>query len=100
MKNALDWDYWRGQHSIAMACPREGHESAMVKMLTGWLEYQSAHAERFESGVGDDYVLGPEWEAIGKALRGLLNGETGRLDCGTLDGVILDGLKAEGFEEE
>lgn len=99
MKNALDQDCWHRRHAAAMACPRDGHEAAMVKMLTGWLEYQSAHAERFKSGIGDDYVLGPEWEAIGNALRGLLNGETGWLDCGTLDGVILDALKAEGFEE-
>lgn len=51
-------------------------------------------------GIGEDYVLGPEWATIGRALLALLNGETGRLDCGTLDGIIRDTLRAEGTEDE
>lgn len=98
-RNPLDRNYWIGQHQQAMVDPRTGHESALVRMLSGWDEYREAHAERFSSGVGDDYVLGPEWKAIGEALLGLLNGETGRLDCGTLDGAIRKALAEEGFSE-
>jgi len=78
----------------------ENHESAIVRMVHSWAMYADAHAIRFESSIGEDYVLGPEWEAIGKGLLGLLNGETGELDCGTVDGMIRDILKANGFDGE
>ena len=58
------------------------------------------HKARFESAIGEDYVLGPQWQAIGEGLRGLLNGETGRLDCGTLDGFILATLDENGIDTE
>jgi hypothetical protein len=43
--------------------------------------------------------MGPEWFALGKAIHGLLDGETGRLDCGTLSTIIHDTAAAEGFPE-
>jgi len=93
-------DQWRGRHLAAMRDPQAGHEAALVKMLTGWQYYAAAHRARYGSEVGDDGVLGPEWAAIGRALRGLLNGETGRLDCGTLDATILDTLSRAGCSED
>jgi hypothetical protein len=75
-------------------------EQAIVSMLRGWLDYARAHRARFESGIGEDGVLGPEWAALGAAIRGLLNGETGRLDCGTLDTILCDTLTAEGFNPD
>jgi hypothetical protein len=85
-------------HQKAMRLPRPGYEAAVVGMFKGWLAYAEAHAGSCGSIIGSDYVLGPEWEAIGQALLGLLNGETGRLDCGTLDREIRAALKEQGFD--
>jgi len=81
---------WQDRHNDAMRYPHAGFESAIVHLLNGWVEYASHHRKQYISSIGDDGVLGPEWWEIGKALRHLLNGETGRLDCGTLDAFILD----------
>ncbi len=48
----------------------------------------------------DDGVLGDEWAKIGGALRGLLNGETGRFDCGTLDRLFCETLRSEGLDPD
>lgn len=91
-------------HANAMAEPQPGFESAIVFMLKGWAEYADAHAIRYEGDpIGTDGVLGEHWEAIGKGILGLLNGETGRLDCGTIDGVVrkigaLNGAEGEDYE--
>lgn len=76
------------------------HEQAMIAMLKGWQLYANSHAVRFGEPIGNDHFLGPQWLKIGKSLRALLNGETGRLDCGTVDGFILDTLKEHGFGED
>lgn len=60
--------------------------------------YADAHQRRFESRIGDDGVLGPEWAQIVRGIRGLLNGELGALDGGTLDSILCDMLDAEGLE--
>jgi hypothetical protein len=97
---------WQDRHDAALRVPattgiRKPFETALVEMLKGWQKYALDHKERYDRGtIGEDGILGPEWEAIGDALRGLLNGETGRLDCGTLDGFILDTMKENGIETE
>lgn len=91
--------YWR-RHELAIDHPT-GPERPFIGMLRGWLEYADTHRTRFESGIGEDYVLGPEWERIGRGLRAMLNGDLGRrLDCGALDSIILDALKDEGFGDD
>ena len=75
-----------------------GLERAYVLMLRGWLEYADAHRLTMGSKIGDDHVLGDEWFKIGEALRGLLNGDLGRLDGGTLDTIIADNLNEQGFD--
>lgn len=72
----------------------------LVMMLRGWVQYAGKHKNRYGSGIGEDGVLGAEWEEIGRGLLGLLNGETDGLDCGSIDGNIRDALKAEGFTGE
>lgn len=76
------------------------HEHAMRMMISGWSGYAKAHHKAFASRIGDDYVLGPEWEAIGQALLGLLNGETGEMNCGNTDGAIRWALKENGCKDE
>lgn len=68
------------------------------RMLTAWGAYADTHRGRFASLIGDDGVLGPEWQAIGQALRGLLNGECAGLDGGTVDAIILDTMTHNGID--
>lgn len=93
---------WQDRHDAAVngSGKHLAFETAVVSMITGWSEYAEHHRAQYELNIGDDGVLGPEWEAIGDSLRGLLNGETGRLDCGTLDGFILDTMKENGIDTE
>jgi len=97
--------YWRRhvEAILAVRAPsiaKSQLERAMALMLAGWAYYADAHRAAYESGIGEDGVLGPEWEAIGKALRGLLNGDLGRLDAGAIDSALLGSLQAEGFKED
>ena len=90
---------WAARHDSAINFPKR-NEEAIVLMLKGWADYAVTHEQRYESLIGEDGVLGEEWERLGKALRGLLNGETGRLDCGTLDGFILRTLARHGVSTD
>ena len=89
---------WKDRHRTAMADP-QGPEIPIVALLGAWETYGRQHELRFESSIGDDSVLGPAWEQIGESLLTLLNGECGRLDCGTLDEMIRGTLHAEGFDD-
>jgi len=89
---------WADRHFAAAQCPQSEYEKALVEMLSGWLRYADAVASGGQSGIGQDYALGPCWARIGDGLRGLLNGETGRFDCGTLDGILCRCLEAENFD--
>lgn len=99
---------WKSRHLTAIAEPlgtlygpeKPTHERAMVLMLRGWIEYAEAHRSAFGSDIGADYVLGDEWFKIGESLRGLLNGDLGRLDGGTLDSIIADNLDQQGFDAD
>jgi len=77
-----------------------GVESALRDMIRGWAEYAEMHETSYGSLIGNDYVLGPAWAEQGKALITLLNGVTGRFDCGTLDGFIRDTMKNNGTDPE
>lgn len=90
--------YWQ-RHEDAMTRPR-GPERPVAGMLHAWLLYADLHRERYQSGIGEDDVLGPEWASIGSALRGLLNGECGRIDCGAVDTVICETLREEGIDPD
>lgn len=90
---------WQTRHVAALRSPH-GPETGIALMLEGWAKYADAHRARYESGIGEDYVLGDEWETIGRSIRALLNGECGRFDCGTLDAFLSDTLHAEGFDPD
>jgi hypothetical protein len=90
---------WWTRHCDALRLPaRWEHE--IVTLARSLASYADAHAARYESPIGSDGVLGRDWERMLKGLRGLLNGETGRLDCGTVDAAILAMYAAAGFEGE
>lgn len=68
-------------------------------MTIGLLAYADHHAHQYDgSPVGDDYILGPCWVTMAKSILDLLNGETGRLDCGTLDQQIRRFAAANGVD--
>lgn len=88
---------WQERHTAALRAPTYAEEG-ILSILRGWLQYADRHRLQFESGIGEDYVLGPHWADIGRGIRGLLNGELGRLDGGTLDGLIFDVLGSEDMD--
>jgi hypothetical protein len=87
---------WQDRHMRALGVP-QGFEAGIVGMIESWARYADQHRARYETPIGDDYVLGPAWRDLGLSIRALLDGETGRLDCGTLSGFIHDTLASEGF---
>lgn len=89
---------WQDRHIAAIREPR-GPEGAIIGLIAAWASYADTHKARYESGIGQDGVLGPAWQAIGENIRTLLNGECGRFDCGTLDGFLCDTLYAEGYPQ-
>jgi hypothetical protein len=91
---------WQERHNAAVLSPRPGFERAIITMLRGWLEYADQHFQEYESRITDDGVLGDEWIEIGKAIHGLLNGQTGRIDCGTFSTLIHDTMEANGAERD
>lgn len=78
---------WALRHNAAIRNP-EGLERGLMRILRGWEDYADQHRTHFGSLIGEDGFLGPQWEAIGDALRSLLNGSLGRLDGGVLDSAI------------
>ncbi len=89
---------WKDRHGDAVQYPRTPHERALVNMLRGWQQYASASEASLEWRIGDDCVLGPEWLAIGKAIKGLLDGEIGQLDGGTVWSYLHETAIRAGFE--
>ncbi len=89
--------YYR--HVAAYNRPRAGFEAALVGMIDAVEEYARAHAETFESDVSDDGVLGASLAGAIFAIRGLLDGELGRLDGGYLWDRLTQVAKAAGWRD-
>lgn len=90
---------WKERHLSAVNYPVR-FEQPIIDLFKGWLLYADEHFARYESQIGEDGVLGDYWERIGDSLRGLLNGDCGRLDCGTLDGIVLDSMRVAGIDTD
>lgn len=87
------------RHCAAWREPSSRAESAIVGMVNAAADYADQHEAKFETKIGDDGVLGPHWQAIVNGIRGLLDGECGRLDCGTVNSLLCEMLRREEFEE-
>ena len=89
------------RHYEALQRPR-GIESAIALMREALLLYGYEYEARYgdDSKLGADGVLGDAWLDMARGYLALLNGETGRLDCGTLDGELRRWATRFGFEEE
>lgn len=90
---------WGERHAAALVAPH-GAEIGIAVGFKGWCAYADLHWKRYSSEIGEDSVLGPAWAQWGAALRTLLNGELGRLDAGTLDGIIANNLEVQGFNPD
>ena len=74
---------WVLRHYRACCEPTEKVELPLLLMIEGLMRYFNANPE-----LTKDYVLYPAFcEALG-GVRSLLNGDTGRLDCGVLDEML------------
>lgn len=89
---------WVQQH--ATASRHRWHGQAIAQMLRGWSLYAKAHKLRYGSPIAEDGYLGEMWMEIGLALRGLLDGELGGFDGGSLDHNIRECLLQNGYTEE
>ena len=54
----------------------------------------------YDTKLGDDYVIGEHWKDAANALLGLLMGELGHLDGGTIDRQIRDMAEKAGVDLE
>lgn len=82
-------DAWAVRHVAAWTRPSHA-EAPIVRIVEALAEYADRHAARYGSDISDDGVLGAGWRSIGDGVIKLLNGETGGLDCGTVDALIRD----------
>jgi hypothetical protein len=96
--SSADTNGWKRRHIAAVNDSADPFERSISLAVDAWVTYAIAYEQRFESSIGEDYIFGPIWKEWGLALRGLFDGETGRLDCGTLDTIIVDNLIEAGFE--
>jgi hypothetical protein len=88
------------QHINALAGKTNDFGRSLIKMLDGWQDYAKSHEVRYESPIGDDYVIGVYWAELGLAIKRLLDGETGGLDCGSISHNVLALLSEQGFKND
>ena len=89
---------WGQRHVRAFNIPVNKAETGIVALVSGLASYCDAMKEMGYK-ASEDYVLGVHVLDIAKGIHGLLNGDTGRLDCGVMSGLIDTILKNEGYEE-
>lgn len=80
---------WRSQHETAMMIPNET-EAPFVALLTAINTLIERH--------GNDYVLRDGIAHLIMGTQALLNGETGRLDCGSIDTTLNAQAARIGFD--
>lgn len=96
----VDLPHWWSAHVRAVVDPMR-FEKPIILLMDGLEAYANQYRSAYmESSLSDDGVLGTEWLSIARALVGLLNGEHGRLDAGTVDAWVRALAREHGFEEE
>lgn len=91
-------DYWQEQHRAAVVSP-SGFERPVLGMLVALRQYARQHRLRYASPLSEDGYTGEAWMMVAKGLRRLLSCETGRLDCATIDGKLVEMVRAAGFKD-
>lgn len=92
-----DMKAWEILHNAALQTPSV-KEVGVVQLLQSWETYANNHRARFETSIGDDAVLARYWSDIGSAIIGLLNGDIGRLDGGTVDKYVRELARENGVK--
>ena len=87
------------RHRNAYSTPRKGFEASLVSMIEGIDQYAAAHFKAYDTNVANDYVLGASLAGALTAVRGLLDGELGRLDGGELWGKLEAVAKRAGWAD-
>ena len=87
-KQSFQGNGWGKRHVDAWTLPK-GPEKPIRDMILALVEYAEEYEHRYIGKVGDDGFLGDVWAGMIRNVRAMLNGETGRLDCGTIDGLLL-----------
>ena len=90
---------WAERHNAAVLCPRAS-EAGILKACEALRIIATSYAENCDGPIGNDGVLGPCWADMARGVLGLLNGDCGRLDCGTVDHYIRNLYIRQGFEGE
>lgn len=85
---------WKKLHAQAM------RDTPVGQMVVALSEYADMYRNRFESKLGDDYVLGEGWRDAVKGVMVLLNGELHGLDGGLTDRQLRHMLTTEGFDND
>ena len=95
------------QHMAAVSGRKDNaHGRALIQMLKGWEDYAKAYHARYDDPEAKDeanqldHVIGPYWANVGLAIKRLLDGDTGGLDCGSIARNITEAIEAEGFETD
>jgi len=94
-KNYQSGVNWEGRHVRAFEL-----SPVLVDMGKILASYADDYKNRYGSPVGDDGFLGEEWLKMWRGLRGLLNGDLGNLDGGTLDAALFAMARAAGFDDK
>lgn len=90
----------RGPGSPLGLVAPSGYEGAILTMLYGLAQYADAVRASGNDPVGHDHVLGEYWKDSLHAVGGLLDGDTGRLDAGTVSATIGALAAREGFNPD
>ena len=85
---------WATRHNMAVVHPTKA-EKGILDACYALEAMADSHA-----AISQDGVLGDCWLKILHGVRGMLNGETGRLDCGTVDGWLVRLALEHGFTDE
>lgn len=85
------------QHQRAWDNPYPGFETAIVHFVKGLLAYNEVYHARYGVSVSQDPALGVNWLDIARGTVGLLDGDTGRLSCAALDGLIRGTAERAGY---
>ena len=78
----------------------QGVEMPLLAIVVGAQQYAEEYELELGCKIGDDFVLGPHWAEVLSNFIGLLNGPTGRLDCGILDTQARTLAKMHNWNEE
>ena len=86
------------RHGAAWREPQP-NEALVVGFTCSAAAYADKHHAKSDSTLRDAGISGEWWAESLSNTRDLMAGDCGRLDRGTVDALIRDMLKAEGFEE-